>query len=611
LAKGSVAWLLRCPRRALAAPDAGTTDDLVAGRIVDAAAKLATLVPQRPPTVEAALAYLDATGDAAVADHLADRGGVEALPADLAARIDRLATGWPAIDAGWWPRVEEPVRAVAAGGAVVLGGRLDLLLGGPPTSRPAIVVEVKAGRWHDSARADGHLYALLVALRDGVPPTAVVTVVADGTTQVEPVRPAVLSTAADRVVHALDVAGPIAAGEPAPAHPGPHCGHCPLRPACPEAATPPPTTPGPEPDRPPAATAPRPPARRPTGGPPPSPARPPAGPRAARTPDAVGAADRLRAAVAAEIGAALAGAPAPVADVYVGWSAAADAAGCPSRYRAGGARGWGFPGWSPATAAAAAGRAALDHHLHGGGPDTLGCPARLPAPLEVVRAWIREGAVAGAPGVGGWVGDLRAGGAGGGGAATLAATAALATRWLAGFVRVLGWPLPDGSALLGVTRQDGASGAPRWWPSKGSAVSVACGADARLGRVTGAGGHALVVHRPSSADDREVHGRAAFEAAAGALALRVAPAAVVVSAGDTGERARVPVDEDLLAAGGEMIVEVVRQRVAALTRGLDPADARPSSPCRWCPELDSCAPGAAWVAGGRRWRGGLPVLEAG
>ena len=233
LAKGSVAWLLRCPRRALAAPDAGTTDDLVAGRIVDAAAKLATLVPQRPPTVEAALAYLDATGDAAVADHLADRGGVEALPADLAARIDRLATGWPAIDAGWWPRVEEPVRAVAAGGAVVLGGRLDLLLGGPPTSRPAIVVEVKAGRWHDSARADGHLYALLVALRDGVPPTAVVTVVADGTTQVEPVRPAVLSTAADRVVHALDVAGPIAAGEPAPAHPGPHCGQCPLRPACP------------------------------------------------------------------------------------------------------------------------------------------------------------------------------------------------------------------------------------------------------------------------------------------------------------------------------------------------------------------------------------------
>ena len=93
-----------------------------------------------------------------------------------------------------------------------------------------------------------------------------------------------------------------------------------------------------------------------------------------------------------------------------------------------------------------------------------------------------------------------------------------------------------------------------------------------------------MVHRPSSADDGEVHRRATFEAAAGALALRVAPAAVLVTAGDTGERARVVVDEDLLAAGGEMIVEVVRQRVTALTRGHDPADARPSTRCRWCDE---------------------------
>jgi len=234
LAKGTVGWLLRCPRRALAAPDDGMTDDLVAGLVIDAAAKLATLVPQRAPTVEAALAYLEATGDTTVADHLADRGGPDALPPDVAARVDQLAGAWPAIDPGWWPRVEEPVRAVLAGGPVVLSGRLDVLLGGPPTPRPAVVVEIKAGRWHDGARADGHLYALMVALRDGRPPAAVVTVVADGTTQVEPVRPAVLATAADRVVHAMEVAAAIAAGEPAPAHPGPQCGHCPLRPACPE-----------------------------------------------------------------------------------------------------------------------------------------------------------------------------------------------------------------------------------------------------------------------------------------------------------------------------------------------------------------------------------------
>jgi hypothetical protein len=200
---------------------------------VDAAAKLATLVPQRPPTVDAALAYLQATGDTTVADHLADRGDVAAgLRADLAGRVASLATVWPAIEPAWWPRVEEPVRARLAGGAVMVGGRLDLLLGGEPTGRPPVVVEVKGGRWYDGMRADGHLYALLVALRDGRPPAAVVTVVADGTTQVEPVRPAVLVTAAERVEQALGVAAAVAAGEPPAALPGPHCPHCPVRADC-------------------------------------------------------------------------------------------------------------------------------------------------------------------------------------------------------------------------------------------------------------------------------------------------------------------------------------------------------------------------------------------
>jgi hypothetical protein len=233
LAKGSVTWLLRCPRRALAGGDAAAGDDTVAGLAVDAAAKLATLAPRHPVTVEAVMGYLAASGDTTVGDHLADLGAAAApLRADIEARVRRLVAAWPAIEPAWWPRVEEPVRARHAGGDVVVSGRLDLLLGGPPTDRPAVVVEVKGGRWHDGMRADGHLYALLVTLRDGRPPAAIVTVVADGTTQVEPVRPAVLETAAGRVEQALAVAAPIAAGEPAAARPGPHCTHCPVRPGC-------------------------------------------------------------------------------------------------------------------------------------------------------------------------------------------------------------------------------------------------------------------------------------------------------------------------------------------------------------------------------------------
>jgi hypothetical protein len=175
----------------------------------------------------------------------------------------------------------------------------------------------------------------------------------------------------------------------------------------------------------------------------------------------------------------------------------------------------------------------------------------------------------------------------------------------------MGGPLPQGLALLNVTGGDvgpgGGAGAPKWWPAKGSSVTVACTADARLGRVRGAGGHVLVVHRPVVADDHDLHRRAAFEAAAGALAYRVAPDAVLVTAGDTGERARVEVDDALLAAGGALIAAVVRQRVVALTRGFDPADATPSVRCRWCDRHASCPPGTAWLDAHRRWRGGLPV----
>jgi hypothetical protein len=132
----------------------------------------------------------------------------------------------------WWPRVEEHARVRLAGGAVTVTGRLDILLGGPPTGRPGVVVEIKGGRWYDGMRADAHLYALLVGLRDGEAPARVVTLVADGTTQDEPIRPTLVRHAAERVELALRTAARLAAGEVAEARPGSHCGHCPVRADC-------------------------------------------------------------------------------------------------------------------------------------------------------------------------------------------------------------------------------------------------------------------------------------------------------------------------------------------------------------------------------------------
>ncbi|MGH9112646.1 MAG: PD-(D/E)XK nuclease family protein [Acidimicrobiales bacterium] len=236
LSKHLVTGLLRCPRRALA-DDGARSDEIVIGLIVDAAAKLAATSPRQPLTLEATLGFLAALGETTVADHLDSlagaHDGARPLIDEARARLERLADAWPAIDPAWWPRIEEPVRVRLGGGAVTVAGRLDVLLGGPPTDRPAVVVEVKGGRWYDGMRADGHLYALLVALRDGQAPVAAVTVVADGTTQVEPIRPSVLDHAADRLVEAIRVAAGLAAGEPPATRPGGHCQHCPVRPDCP------------------------------------------------------------------------------------------------------------------------------------------------------------------------------------------------------------------------------------------------------------------------------------------------------------------------------------------------------------------------------------------
>ncbi|HZA77759.1 MAG TPA: hypothetical protein VE623_15365 [Acidimicrobiales bacterium] len=321
-------------------------------------------------------------------------------------------------------------------------------------------------------------------------------------------------------------------------------------------------------------------------------------------------AGRLRADVAGRIADVLAGAAAPLTDVYVGWTAAHEAATCPARYRGQGEDGWGFPGWSPVLAAGACGRAALAHHI--ARADLTRRPPPMPVPLVAIRTWMQALRSPPEPGrpaeerssVGDWVRETWEAGD----TATLAAVAATAGRWLAGFVRVLGWPLPPQFTLLNAP---GPAAVPslRWHPDKASPVTVACGADARMGRVTGAGGFALAVHRVSTGDDGALRERAAFESAAGALAIGVPPASVLVTAGDTGERVTLPVDEDLLAQGAERIVGVVTQRAVAVERGFDPADATPSAACRHCDRLADCPPGQGWLAAAGRWRGGLPVLS--
>lgn len=215
--------------------------------------------------------------------------------------------------------------------------------------------------------------------------------------------------------------------------------------------------------------------------------------------------------------------------------------------------------------------------------------------------------------------------------ASLAATAATASRWLAGFLRVVGWPLPDGLAV--VTDDPDDPHGRRWqktyrprsshsgYPGEqhgarssnrnasADPVTIASSPDAVLGKVTASGGYGLLVHRPAIPHDAVLVDRAAVEAVAAGLVTGVMPAQVVVTAGDTGETLRFPVDETLIARGSQLIVDVVRQRVTATGDDAhDAADATPSTACHHCPGLDRCQPGQTWLAGPGRWRDGLPSL---
>lgn len=334
--------------------------------------------------------------------------------------------------------------------------------------------------------------------------------------------------------------------------------------------------------------------------------------------DAVGRADAVRANLTRLLD-ELVGALSPDADpgkVYVGWFDAADVAGCPVRYRAGGAEGWGFPGWSPQNAGGAVGRAALarylDRHVTAAGA-AQGTVAPLPCPLEAVKTWMREARETPTSSIAEWVTKLSRTGE----KADLAATAGLATRWIAGFVRVLGWPLPDGLAV--VVDDPGSPSArrstPAWRPrlaSRRVGISIGSKPDAVVGTVAPSGRFDVLFHRPTSGDDLALTERAAFEAAAAAAAIGIVPRAVVITTADSGERLRFPVRDELLRCGADMAVEVVRQRLRAcepLPDGVaEHDDAAPSAACRYCPERAACPPGKAWLERPGRWHHGLPVL---
>ena len=140
------------------------------------------------------------------------------------------------------PSTEWHVRVELLGGTVVLSGQLDLVLGSGSSDGTAratrLAIDLKTGRaWPEHAE-DMRFYALLLALRFGVPPYRVATLYLDsGEWQSEDVDERVLERAADRVIEAIRAAAASAAGRPGSLTPGPFCTWCPRSLTCPSSAT--------------------------------------------------------------------------------------------------------------------------------------------------------------------------------------------------------------------------------------------------------------------------------------------------------------------------------------------------------------------------------------
>jgi hypothetical protein len=138
------------------------------------------------------------------------------------------------------PSTEWHVRVEVMGGALVLSGTLDLVLGvsDDPAAPSRLAVDLKTGRaWREHAE-DMRFYALLLALRFGVPPYRVATVYLDsGEWQSEDVDERVLHRAADRVIDAVRAAAASDGGRPFELRPGPYCTWCPRSSTCPVSQT--------------------------------------------------------------------------------------------------------------------------------------------------------------------------------------------------------------------------------------------------------------------------------------------------------------------------------------------------------------------------------------
>jgi hypothetical protein len=138
------------------------------------------------------------------------------------------------------PISELTIKAELLGGALVISGKVDLVLGRPDRVQPMraerILIDLKTGGAYPEHAEDNRIYALLHTLRFGVPPYRVASFFLEGGTwQAEDVDEDLLTHAADRVIAAARTATALQGGRDPALTPGRWCAWCPRVFDCPQA----------------------------------------------------------------------------------------------------------------------------------------------------------------------------------------------------------------------------------------------------------------------------------------------------------------------------------------------------------------------------------------
>jgi hypothetical protein len=187
--------------------------------------------------VDESIARLE-DGDTSLARWLSALGEGERaqLVSEAGDLVAKFLEGFPPLTPSMCP-VPEAKRMVSLfDGAVVVSGRVDLVVGRPdPVEARRVVIDFKTGMASPVHRQDLHLYALLEALH-GLPPRMVATIYLDtasvdrGRIEAEHVTVGLLEAAAARLADGVRAVVDLTIEERAPTlRPGRSCSYCPVR----------------------------------------------------------------------------------------------------------------------------------------------------------------------------------------------------------------------------------------------------------------------------------------------------------------------------------------------------------------------------------------------